>query len=222
MTEARPSVLVALDSLHLRQQALELGARIAVQERRQFTVLIVENPELYHAAELPFVQEIDRLSGLVQPFDLPRLEALFKHRITQIHHWLIEIKTRLALPGGLEVRRGRYLETALAAAQEGDLLIVGTYREWQVVRRAPVWVWYEGGPAAERALALARQLASEEGCRLLLAGTSPAPAGEFVTTDREGFLNLLERQGCTAVVCPRTSPLAAELPLRARCPVILV
>ncbi|MFN3918812.1 MAG: hypothetical protein ACK4JF_00800 [Methylohalobius sp.] len=221
MSEIRP-VMVALDFLNLRRQALEFGARVAVREKRPLTVLVIENLELYHAAELPFVSEIDRLSGLVRPFDLPRLEALFKHRITQIHHWLIEIKTRLALPGGLEVRRGRYLETALAAAQEGDLLIIATYREWQTVRRAPVWVWYESGPLAEKALALGRELAREEGCRLLLAGTAPAPAGEFVTTDREGFLNLLERQGCTAVVCPKTSPLAAELPLRARCPVILV
>ncbi|MCX8049312.1 MAG: hypothetical protein N3A55_06595 [Methylohalobius sp.] len=222
MAEIRPQVIVALDSLYLRRQALELGAQVAMRQRRPLTVLVIENPALFHAAELPFVQEIDRLCGFLRPFDLPRLEALFQHRIAQIHRWLIEIETRLALPGGLEIRRGHYLETALAAAQEGDFLVFGTYREWQTIRRAPVWVWYEDSPSAEQALALGRELAREEGCRLRLAGPASLPIGEFVPTDSEGFLNLLERQGCTAVVCPKTSPLAKELPTRARCPVILV
>lgn len=222
MTAATPSVMVALDPLDLKQHLLELGARMAVREGRRLTVLLVENIELWHAASLPWVQEIDRLCGILQPFEPSRLEACLQRRITQIRHWLLEIETRLALPGGLEIRRGRYLETALAAAQEGDLLIFGAYREWLSVRRAPVWVWYDGGPLAERALAVGRDLAREEGCRLVLAGTAPPPIGECITTDPSGFLNLIERQGCTAVVCPRTSPLAGQLPLRIRCPVILV
>ncbi len=222
MSEAKPSVMVAFDSVGFKQKALELGARIAVSEGRQLTVLVVENIELWYAANLPYVQEIDRLSGILQPLELPRLEACFQRRLAQIHRWLIEIETRLALPGGLEIRRGRYLETALAAVQEGDLLIFGAYREQLSVRRLPVWVWYDGGPLAEQALAIGRELACEEGCRLMLAGTALPPAGELTTTDPKSFLNLVERQGCTAVVCPRTSPLAEQLPLRARCPVILV
>lgn len=222
MTETKPSVVVALDSLGLKQRALELGARMAVREGRQLTVLVVESIELWHAASLPRAREIDRLSGILQPFEPSRLEACLQRRTTQIHRWLVEIETRLALSGGLEIRRGRYLETALAAAQEGDLLIFGAYREWLSVRRLPVWVWYDGGPLAERALAVGRELAHEEGCRLVLAGAATPPVGEFVTTDPSEFLNLVERQGCTAVVCPRTSSLAEQLPLRARCPVILV
>ncbi len=222
MTEAQPSVMVALDSLGLKQRVLELGARMAVREGRKLTVLVVESIELWHAASLPHAREIDRLCGTLQPFELSRLEACLQRRITQIQHWLVEIETRLALPGGLEIRRGRYLETALATAQEGDLLIFGAYREWLSVRRLPVWVWYDRGPLAERALAVGRDLAREEGCRLMLAGAATPPVGEFITTDPNGFLNLVERQGCTAVVCPRTSPLAGQLPLRARCPVILV
>ncbi|GAB6067037.1 hypothetical protein JCM13664_03550 [Methylothermus subterraneus] len=222
MTEVKPRVTVAFDSFCPRRPALDLGARMAAREGLRLTILLVENIELWHAASLPWVQEVDRLLGSLRPFETSRLEALWQRNLAQIRTWLAEIETRLALPGGLEIRRGRYLETALAAAQEGDLLIFGAYREWLAARRAPVWVWYEGGPSAERALAIGRELAREEGCRLVLAGSAPAAGEEFVATDGEGFLKLLERQGCTAVVCPRSSPLAELLPLRARCPVILV
>ncbi|WP_022947043.1 hypothetical protein [Methylohalobius crimeensis] len=224
---APPGVLVALDSLFLRRPALELGARMALQEGRRLTILVVENPELRQAAELPFMREIDGLSGALQPFQPDRLEAFLQQRVTQIRRWLVEIETRLSLPGGLEIRRGRYLETALAAVGQNDLLICGAYREWLSVRRSPVWVWYDGSPAAERALATGRELARRERCRLCLGGKGgaqiAAPAeGEWVTADPECFLDLLQRQGCTAVVCSRTDPLSQILPERARCPVILV
>ncbi len=219
---AKLRVVVAFDVFYLRRPALEFGARIAVREERRLSVLVVENIELWHAANLPWTREIDRLCGQVLPLEASRLEAFGQQKIAQLRRWLVEIETRLALPGGLEIRRGRYLEEAYATVREGDLLIFGAYCEWVTAGLAPIWVWYEGGPLAERALAIGRELAREEGCRLVLAGTAAPPAGEFIAADAKGFLGLLERQGCTAVVCPRTSPLAELLPFKARCPVILV
>jgi nucleotide-binding universal stress UspA family protein len=218
---AKLGVLVAFDLFSLRRPALEFGARIAVREGRRLSVLVVENIELWHAASLPWAREIDRLCGQVLPLEASRLEALGQRKIAQVRRWLVEIETRLALPGRLEIRRGRYLEEAYATVREGDLLIFGAYREW-VAGGSPIWVWYDGGPLAERALAVGRELAREEGSRLVLAGPVALPGGEFIAADAEGFLDLLERQGCSAVVCPRTSPLAEILPLKARCPVILV
>ena len=184
--------------------------------------------ELRYASELPFVQEIDRLSGALTAFEPPRLEQLHHLQITQVRQWLAEIQNQLPLAGDFQIVQGNYTESVLEMAGEGDFLVFSTVHEWTAIRRRPpVWVWFDNSPEADKTLALAAEFAGGENYPLLIAGPQPKKStamteNQFILMEPDGFIDLLNKQGCSAVFCPRSSPLAKRLPLLAPCPVLLV
>lgn len=218
-------IIVAVDLLRIQYQALEIGARLALYRRAELTVLFIESVELQRAAELPFVREVDRLSATLQPFGPERLERLWQQRLQEVERWLAELRARMSLPGRLRVEAGRYPETALEWSGDSDLLVLSTPAPERRHRCPPVWVWYDGSEAAERALSLGRELAGEQGCPVRIAAPPeripelPEPVTPVTANQLADFL---AGQECTAVFCPRSHPQAAQLPLRARCPVLLV
>ncbi len=219
-------VLVALDCFRLERHTLELAARLASVRGCPMTVLLVESAELCYAAAIPFVREVDRLSATLQPFESSQLERQLERQVIRIESWLTEIRSRLSLPGGLEVERGDYVKTTLATAGSGDLVVFSTRHHWLAVGHRPaVWVWYDGSPESERALEMAFDMARAEGCQLLVAVTGEhlKPAlGQVIQITPESWLELLQRQGCTAVFCPRSSAMASQLTEKARCPVLVI
>lgn len=219
-------VIVALDCFRVERHALDLAARLAAGRGWSLTVLFIENIELYRAAALPFVREVDRLSATLQPFEPAQLEWLLKRQIARIEDWLTEIRSRWSLPGGVEIEQGEYVETTLALAGCGDLVVFSSRRHWLAAGLRPaVWVWYDGSPQAEKALEMAADLAKEEHCKLLVAVPEEhrrPVLGQVIRTTPQRWLDLLQQQGCTAVFCPRTSPLAVQLTEKARCPVLVV
>jgi len=219
-------VIVALDCRRAERRTLELAARLAAGKGWKLNVLFIENIELCHAAALPFVWEVDRLSATLQPFEPTQLQWLLRRQIRQIEGWLAEIRDRRSLPGGLVVERGDYVRTTLAQAGHGDLVVFGSRHRWQVVGLKPaVWVWYDASPEADRALKMAADLAAEEGCQLLVAVAEKdlkPESGKVLHITPDNWLELVRQQGCTAVFCPRTSPLAVRLTDEAPCPVLLV
>jgi len=219
-------VLVALDCFRIERHTLELAARLAAGRGCPLHVLFIESLELCHAAAIPFTCEVDRLSASVQPFEPSQLAWQMKRRLTRIESWLREIRSHWSLPGDLEVERGDYVETTLARAGSADLVVFSMRRQWQTVGpKPPVWVWYDGSEHAEKALEMASALASEEGCRLLVAvpDASLRPSsGQVVSVSPEDWPELLQGQGCSAVFCPRTSHLAAFLSDKTHCPLVVV
>ncbi len=228
MTNNNSRVLVALNSLRLRRRALEIGAHLAVQKHLPLTTLFIENVELRYASQLPFVQEIDRLSGALTTFEPPRLERLHRLQIRQVRQWLADLQSQLPSPGDFQIVQGNYTESVMEIAGEGDFLVFSTVHEWAVIhQRPPLWVWFDDSPGADRTLALAMEFASRENYPLLVAGSHPAKSttsteNRFILTEPDGFIDLLNKQGCSAVFCPRSSPLAKQLPMLAPCPVLLV
>ncbi|BCX81045.1 hypothetical protein MIT9_P0623 [Methylomarinovum caldicuralii] len=214
-------IIVAID-LHCRQyRALEIGARLALIQRRELTVLLIESVDLQRAAELPWVREIDRLSASLQPFDPQRLRRWWQQRRQEIERWL----SRHALPGQMRIETGRYPETALAWSRDSDLLVLATPASYAARTQPPVWVWYDGSEAGERALRLARELAAAEGCPLRVVAPPqqhPELPEPVTPVPPEQLADFLAGRECSAVVCPRSQPRAARLPQVARCPVLLV
>jgi len=113
----------------------------------------------------------------------------------------------------------------LTWSHDSDLLVLSTPAPRPVRSRPPVWVWYDGSEAADKALRLARELAAAEGCPLWIAAPPeqdldlpepvvPVPAGQLA--------DFLTGRACSAIFCPRSHPQAARLPQVARCPVLLV
>ena len=218
-------IIVAFDLLRIQHRALEIGARLARYREAELTVLFIESVELQRAAELPFVREIDRLSATLQPFGPERLERLWRRRLAEVRRWLAELQERFSFPGRLQIETGRYPETVLEWSRDNDLLILSTPASGPSRRCPPVWVWYDASEAAQRALNLGRQLAEEQGYPLRIAappGVTPELPEPVTTIPEAQLADFLAGQECTAVFCPRNHPQAARLPLRARCPVLLV
>ncbi len=218
-------IIVAFDLLRIQYQALEIGVELATYHRAELTVLFIENIELLRAAELPFVQEIDRLSASLQPFGPERLERLWRQRLEEVKQWLMALQDRLAFPGRLRIETGRYPETVLEWSHDSDLLVLSTPAPRPHRRHPPVWVWYDGSKAAEHALRLGRELAERQGCPLHVAAPpeiSSEPPEPVTRVPSDQLADFLAGQECTAIFCPRQHPQAARLPLIARCPVLLV
>lgn len=227
MNQQTSRVIVVLNSLKVHHRALEIGVQIAARKQLSLTAVVVESVELRYAAELPFVREIDRLSGSPLPFEPPQLERLLNRQIEEIRKWLAEAQSRFPVPTRLEILQGGSLETALTQTAAEDLLLITTPHPWQPrYRRPPVWVWLDD-PNQPDSLALAVELAGSEGSELKLAAPEEPPPDLLPEASREvcgpeNFLDLLDKQGCSLVVCSRNSPLAKRLSSSAPCPVLLI
>jgi nucleotide-binding universal stress UspA family protein len=189
MTERRVRrVVVALNAARDSLDAVEAAARLAARLEAELHGLFLEDEDLFHLAGQPSASVFSTVSGGRQPFDLSALERALRVRTTGARRLLEEAAGRLQVKASFEVLRGRGATALVGSTEEGDLLIVqwsatrggvptppdraardlARGRERSVflltdkgVGRGPVMVPFDGSESAERALAIAADVAEE-------------------------------------------------------------
>jgi nucleotide-binding universal stress UspA family protein len=202
-------VLVAIDASPLSLTALEAAATLARSVGAALTGVFVEDVNLSRLAGHPAATSISLVGGLRRDTEHRLLENALKAQVTLARRAFDEVAEELGEGAEFAVRRGRVEAELLAAAEEADLVLVGSYgrvetltprrrlgstaravveratRPVLVIRHAapptqPVAVLFDGSPAARRALVLAARLAAAAGARLEVITL----AGDAATADQ--------------------------------------
>ncbi|BDG02205.1 universal stress protein [Anaeromyxobacter oryzae] len=215
-------IVVALDASPASLDALAAAARLAARLGAPLAGVFVEDEELLRLAELPFAALVRAASGALQPLDLAAMEAALRALAAEARAAVDGAAARSGIGASFRIVRGRVTAEVLAAAGEGDLLVLGaaghargprasvgaTARAAAASARGPVLllargarlgeraaVVDDGSPAAARAVAVARRLAGED----------HPPA----------IVRAAGRPGATAAALARLAPAVAVLPASA-------
>jgi nucleotide-binding universal stress UspA family protein len=221
-------ILVALDTSRQCRCTLEIAASLATRKKAELMALFIEDVNLVHLAGLPFAREVDRMSAIERQFDAPVMSRGLRTQLHLIRQLLAQVTQDTTLNTSLKILRGHYVAEAISAATEMDILFLGRGRDTepsdapgqrsaekpysgiQPPLSRPVWVLFDGTPAAARALAIANDLAAAEQKQLLivLQATTPEKAGEL---KQQAIAVLGEphspRRAERAAVPPELSPL---------------
>lgn len=223
-------VVVALDTAAAPGEALEAAAGLARGLGAELVGLFVEDQRLLRFAELPFAQELGAATARVRPVSTADIERALKSHAERLRRLLSEAARPLGVPWTLEVTRGQVVQAALDFAGLEDVLVIGRARYLSVtVARPPagqqfpslrartVAAFFDGTPAAERALVVAHTLAEVVGCELavIIPAAGPEP---FRARRIEAAAVLTSRGGSAAayVMVPGADPATIERAARAQ------
>lgn len=158
MAETAGRVLVALPYPAVAAEVLELALRIAARRRLRLHALIREASELATAGALPFVEEIDRCSGVRHPFDAAAAARAITRLAQDCERRLRERAAAQRIEFALEAVHGPLVGQALAALARDDVLLLGS--------RA---TWGRTGPQAPRRVGVVRDGVDEDAARAIAA-----------------------------------------------------
>jgi hypothetical protein len=184
-------VLVALHASAQSLDAVDLAVALASRLQVELVALLVEKVNLLHLAALPVAREVNRISAASRQLDSLQMACALRAQAAQLRRVLACATAGLHLPSSLRVVRGEYVNEAMAAAADMDLLLLarawqserayrrrsGALNRWlaEARRRRPVWVLYDGSGPADRVLALARDLTQGEHAEIVVALLAPVP-----------------------------------------------
>lgn len=212
-------ILVALDASKHSQAVLETAATLAAKLESELTGLFVEDINLLRLEELPFVREINFQQLVGRKLENGEIQRMLRARAALARHELEEVAERFHVRSTFRIVRGPVDAELLAAALEADLLAIGQLGH-SVVRRSrlgstartaiaratssvlvvrsgfeirqPVLVIFDGSTGAQRALALAIELAGKKSdIRVLIWGVDD----ESAYNERQAIAHLLEPAG---------------------------
>ncbi|MGR9100045.1 MAG: universal stress protein [Gammaproteobacteria bacterium] len=260
-TVLKKRILVALDAFQDYQTLLDIAVSLAEHQSAALSALFVEDINLFHLAGLPFAMEIDRMFSTEQQLDEMKMTRNMENRLRRIRRALSDVNKQLRLQVSLTVVRGNYLTEALAAAAEVDLLLLenpgkrpartGKTASKELFIR-PVWVVYDGSPAADRSLDIAGEILKNRHAELNVvlkiqkgkdcgelkkklqekAAAFHAKAHFFVMEEENGFPSIMQnvlQKGSSIIIVNRelgesaeTRKMAALISEAAGCPLLLV
>ncbi len=208
-TKSVRRITVAIDASRRSADALTTAADIAARIRAELTALLVEDVNLWSLAELPFAIELDRTSGAPRRLDANAVARTLQADADRVRRMLQLESERCRIATSMKVVRGHYVATAMEAADETDLVVLGTVSELglsigRVTRRGarpptrikrvkPVWILYDGSEAAQRGLALARDFTTERNTELVVLITDDGDHDELLRRAREQLQNTSAR-----------------------------
>ncbi len=198
-------IVVAADSSNQGRAALAAAADLGARLQAEVAGVFVEDIDLVNLAELPLGRELHLISGEARVFDREAIESRFRAEASEARRSLKSLTDRARVQSSFRVVRGRVDTEVIAAAGEGDLLILGIYSRTigprvrpgstalAAARRAPrsvlllrpgghvagrALVAYDGSEGAERALEAALRLSGVAGGSLtaLLIAEAPSEA----------------------------------------------
>ncbi len=118
-------VLALLDASRQSMAALQAAAELASARRAELVALYVEDQDLLHSADFPFAREVGGHSGLARPLSLAQMQATLAGQLQRASRALEMAVAGRDLAHSLQVSRGRVVNSALALAGQGDLLVLG-------------------------------------------------------------------------------------------------
>jgi nucleotide-binding universal stress UspA family protein len=188
-------VLVALDASPHSRAALKAAAELAADLQAELLGMFIEDINLLRSAQLPCAREVSYATGAARAFDAQRLERALRTQASQLEQMLAAVAQRRNVPWSFRVSRGHVANELLAAAEEGDVLVLGRIGT-SVVQRArlgstaqtviatakhtvvflehgvelgvPVLTVFDGSDSALRALSTAAQLARGDERKLVV------------------------------------------------------
>ncbi len=209
MTAAHPReftvrrIVEAADSSAQGRAALEAATDLAARLHAEVAGVFVEDIDLVNLAELPLGRELFLISGEARSFDREAVESRFRAEASEARRALKSLTDRARVTSSFRVVRGRVDTEVIAAAGEGDLLVLGVYSRavgprarpgstaLAAARRAPrsvlllrpgghvtgrVLLAYDGSEGAERALEAAMRLSRAAGGSLTALLIAEAPS----------------------------------------------
>ena len=195
-------VTIVLGGGETDAQALTMLSSVLAELGSEVTGLFLEDAELFQLAELPWAQEICRLTSRARPLRTTELQRQVRVQAGRAERAVQLSAERAGLKWSFRTMRGR-LNVALQASQDVELLLLsaakrmmGAAAEAQTLSRArafpgqvrarPIVTVFDGSAAAERALRTAARLASSTQRQLLVLGPAQPP---------EGLVDLVARVG---------------------------
>jgi nucleotide-binding universal stress UspA family protein len=162
-------IVVAIDSSPHGRAALETAAAIAARLHAEVLGLFVEDIDLVNLAGLPVGRMIPMISGESREFNQEAMEDNFRMQVARARRELRQIATRTRIVSSFRVVRGRVDAEIVAAAAEGELLILGsTSRSVGFGGRAAGSVAVAAAERSPRSVLLIRPGAHIEGKALLV------------------------------------------------------
>jgi nucleotide-binding universal stress UspA family protein len=254
-------ILVALDASPECSSALAIAVDLAARRNEELLALFIEDVNLFNLADLPFAREIDRVFAMEREFDTLRMARTLRAQAEQLRRTLDAITAERKVSSSMRVVRGQYVAEALSAATSMDILLFGRTRSaprtaartlraaWKEAGgRRIVGVVYDGGEAADRALALASELARTlEGKLVVITLAADNAEAERLQEQAESRLedaglsarfshvpldnpaklvNAAYHEDCSLVVVPRDSECSSDAMIQAlleglECPMVL-
>jgi nucleotide-binding universal stress UspA family protein len=166
-------IIVAIDSSAQAKAAIETAASIAARLNAEILGLFVEDIDLVNLAGLPMGREIGLISGQSRAFDKSALEEGFRVEAARARRELQQVARQSRVVSSFRVVRGRVDVEVVAAAAEGDLLILGTASRSVGFRRRAGSVAVAAAERAPRSVLLMRPGARVQGKALLVYDGSP-------------------------------------------------
>ena len=212
MNEARGQhafrrVLVVIEPCAQSLPLFERAATLAERMQAELVALFVEDVNLINLAGLPFTSEIDFRSGQVRALDSMRMSRALRGQAEQTRRALARVGLQRQIRTSLRIVRGHFMTEAISASSDMDICFIlrsggsrlsGAEAASMIAGRRidahrPIWVLYDGSPAAVRALALAKQLTAPEEDDLVVV--LPAGAAPMLRSLRDGVLEALGAHG---------------------------
>ena len=188
-------VLVALDTSPHSLAALKAAVELAADLQAELLGMFIEDINLLRLAQLPCAREVAYATRGSRAVDSKRLERALRTRAAELEQILATVAQGRNVPWSFRVSRGHVANELLAAAEEGDVLVLGRIGT-SVVQRArlgstaqtviatakhtvvflehgvelgvPVLVLFDGSEGAMRALATATRLARGDDRKLVV------------------------------------------------------
>ncbi len=225
-------VLLAINTLEDRSDALEVAAEFAALLKTELSVLLVDDINLLRLAELPFAREMDRTSGALRPLDTARLTGTLESNAAKLRLRLDEESRRHRVTVSTRVVQGHFVAMARESAEAQDILVLSQSGQPYLTRvrvrapglaREPIWTYYDGSAGARRGLSLAMVLTGgtdretvilsdrnfdnksiqSEVARLTGDREWVGGCRVLATTDRAGIEDTLRSRGCAVLILPR-------------------
>jgi len=251
--------MVMLGNLESDRAALDALSVLAGRFPTDILGMFVEDVELLMLAELPIAREYCLFTHVERRLQTPDIERQFRVQARAAQQALAEIARRLGSSLSFRTARGAATVLLREALAEADLMLFGAVRgalrmpagpsRSYAVRpaRQPVAVVFDGSDAAQRALQVALQLATDAALPLTvilkagdaedlptlvdqakrLAGTHATRLVEMANPAWQNVLAQVRRQRSALLVVATTDELLQEENLRRlhndlNCPVVLV
>jgi hypothetical protein len=189
-------ISVVLHSPETDRPLLELLGVLAAQPRSSVVGLFLEDSNLLRLGELPVARELCRVTYTERRLDSGEIQRQLKVRARTVRRALEAAALAAGAEWAFRTARGTLRSLLEEAVRETDLLLLGAAprmlpRPLDLVRvtlarqaAGPVVTLFDGSPAAERALALAAELAAARARRLIVYRVPGAEADDGPLRER--------------------------------------
>lgn len=194
-SKAIKRILVALDASQANKSLVQAANMLASRLDAELQALFVEDINLLQLAQLPFAREMTYGSTTARQITLPELEKQLDAQVMRLRRFVEDTARQSNTRVRFNAVRGQIETELCSAAQASDLLIVGKntqltrYSEKlgritrEIISHAacnilllqhgsevglPVGVFFDGGPASQRALHLGMQLVNDDYQQLIV------------------------------------------------------